>query len=476
MEESGRDSIYKAARKIKKRENSLYNALRSIYEDSIFVSEISELWPEVPLVGNLRCGLWYSRSLHSTCYFKSTDGHSNNWSFSTARLNIHVALLAAGRGGCMIVDSTRRGKRFPDSMSKTIPIWACVLNRAVRDLIDISPWDCSLHLPLWVSQTERASIETRLDEWTLLLKQSGADIASLAASLRKPLRPLWISHRTVIWLNHVPHHESWDFTPVILLSASASSSDCAPHHTTTSQFSWSYIPGAGDDEETWAKGLSPSLFWKHAYDLINSPPHLCNRMVADIVESTRLTVQPLLSHHLPLASQTQTFSISFLASTNLALSPSHLAADAAHVDCILNCDQRSISARLPSDDLYLHLPMVTSKFNRFSLLNNLPKAVSFAKFNLSQGKRLLVCCNNGEDISVCVCLAILMSLFDEKGTFDDGKSFNATEVTKWDMKRRLVYVCKFATDARPSRGNLRQVFNFLIGGKRVHHPDTEGDE
>lgn len=35
------------------------------------------------------------------------------------------------RGGCIIVDSTRKGKRFPDSMSKTIPIWTCVLNRAV---------------------------------------------------------------------------------------------------------------------------------------------------------------------------------------------------------------------------------------------------------------------------------------------------------------------------------------------------------
>lgn len=31
----------------------------------------------------------------------------------------------------MIVDSTRKGKRFPDSMSKTIPIWTCVLNRAI---------------------------------------------------------------------------------------------------------------------------------------------------------------------------------------------------------------------------------------------------------------------------------------------------------------------------------------------------------
>lgn len=36
----------------------------------------------------------------------------------------------------MIVDSTRKGKRFPDSMSKTIPIWACVLNRAISNYRD----------------------------------------------------------------------------------------------------------------------------------------------------------------------------------------------------------------------------------------------------------------------------------------------------------------------------------------------------
>lgn len=62
------------------------------------------------------------------------------------------------------------------------------------------------------------------------------------------------------------------------------------------------------------------------------------------------------------------------------------------------------------------------------------------------------------------------------GNFDDGKSFNLTQVTKWDIRRRLVYVCKFATNARPSRGNLRQVFNFLIGGKCIQHLDAARDE
>ena len=26
---------------------------------------------------------------------------------------------------------------------------------------------------------------------------------------------------------------------------------------------YDYVPGAGDDEESWAQGLTPSLFWSH---------------------------------------------------------------------------------------------------------------------------------------------------------------------------------------------------------------------
>lgn len=44
----------------------------------------------------------------------------------------------------MIIDSTRRGKRFPDSMSKTIPIWTCVLNRSVYSYISKRHFDDSL--------------------------------------------------------------------------------------------------------------------------------------------------------------------------------------------------------------------------------------------------------------------------------------------------------------------------------------------
>uniref|UniRef100_A0A2C9UAF7 Rit1 N-terminal domain-containing protein n=1 Tax=Manihot esculenta TaxID=3983 RepID=A0A2C9UAF7_MANES len=499
MDSEGKISIYRAVRTIKRRDNTLYNALRSIYEDSIFVGEISQLWPDLPLLANLRCGLWYSPKFDATCYFKSTDGHSNNWSFNTSRLNLHIAELAGQKGGCIIVDSTRKGKRFPDSMSKTIPIWTCVLNRSILNHIsklrdsgtimqeeaDSSKhaentrmlsqnWDCSLHLPLWVPETEKAAIEERIDGWSKQLEDSGADIASVASCLKKPLRPLWISQKTVIWLNEVPDHDSWDFTPIILVSTSFSSG--IYQHRTTSEFSWSYIAGAGDDEESWARGLSPSLFWKHAFDLISSGPDLCNQKVADIVEKDRVyraqrgqnapqvtlkppensdstaefsQMDPSLSLDLSNGNSTlmsrnidEDHAVFWLGSTNLALGTTQHA-HASDVDCILNCDQESFQTHLQDSEAYLHLPMLSSKLDRFSILSNLPAAVSFAKANLGKGNRLLVCCNNG--------------------TFDDGESFRNIQITKCEMRRRLIFICKFAVTARPSRGNLKQVFAFLSG-------------
>lgn len=410
-------------------------------------------------------------------------------------------------------------------MSKTIPIWACVLNRAIEKHLhrmsgesqrdgesesNISPnetadmnlnsidWDSSLHLPLWVPQNEKAAIEECLEEWTKQLEACGSDIGSFASILRKPLRPLWISQKTLIWLNEVPDYDTWDFTPIILVSASAT--DGLIQQRTTSEFSWHYISGAGDDEESWARGLTPNLFWKHAFDLIDSGPDLCNHQVAEIVEKERIyhaqkgeyspqvTVKPrkllvsndstsdvassiscqfmnteVLINSMSIGSSNGEHSIFWLGSTNLAVAGTLDAANLLDdVDCVLNCDSKSnVTFSFSSADSYLHLPIVTSKVDKFSIINNLPCAIDFAKLNLIRGKKLLICCHNGEDISVCVCLAILTYLFDEGGSFDGGKSFMHTCITKWEMRKRLVFICKFAINARPSRGNLKQVFGFL---------------
>ncbi|CAA0838623.1 initiator tRNA phosphoribosyl transferase family protein [Striga hermonthica] len=381
MEEE-RQTIYKISRTIKRRESSLYNALRSIYQDSIFVGEISQLWPDLPLLANLRCGLWHRARVD--CKYSSD--------IESATSNAH------------------------DSREQFL-----------------SDWDCSLHLPLWVSESEKAMIEKRLEGWTKELEASGADIASLALSLRKPLRPLWISQRTVIWLNEVPEYDSWDFTPIILVSAS--SSDGTFQHRTTSEFSWNYIAGAGDDEESWARGLSPHLFWKHAYDIISSGPELCNQKTANIVEKDRVSrarrgenapqvsVKPskipgnTISYQFgdPLVfddefvaegdKRSDDCCMYFLGSTGIAVGKSRLAIETPPAFCILNCDRESLPVSLENLEMYMHLPIV-------------------------------VCMTYY--ISICVSLAILTSLYDEAGHFDEGRSFNETQITKMELRRRLL--------------------------------------
>lgn len=90
---------------------SIHNRLRSIAEDAEFVSSVSEAYG-LPLVANERCGSWYIRPEDKvgSCYFKSTDGHTGQWGFSSRRLNVQVFDVLAEWGGCVVVDSTRRGK------------------------------------------------------------------------------------------------------------------------------------------------------------------------------------------------------------------------------------------------------------------------------------------------------------------------------------------------------------------------------
>ncbi len=107
-------------RQLRREEGHIFFRLSSIHTDSLFaLSTHSSLCRSLPLLANLRCGLWYLPLFHDTCYFKSTDGHVGHWTFSLSRLNLNVIDRACGEGeggrtGCVIVDSTRKGKEYPD--------------------------------------------------------------------------------------------------------------------------------------------------------------------------------------------------------------------------------------------------------------------------------------------------------------------------------------------------------------------------
>lgn len=86
--------------------------VHSITNDADFVRQQSRLL-DLPLVANERCGAWYvsPESRAASTYFKSTDGHRGQWAFSLRRLNLHLLTIIGTEGGCIIVDSCKRGKR-----------------------------------------------------------------------------------------------------------------------------------------------------------------------------------------------------------------------------------------------------------------------------------------------------------------------------------------------------------------------------
>ncbi|KAL4421701.1 hypothetical protein ABPG77_010645 [Micractinium sp. CCAP 211/92] len=410
-------SMNSVLRALKREESSLFSCVASIADDAQFVEQVSARYPGLPLLPNLRCGVWYvSPPLGATCYFKSTDGHNNNWSFSTVRLNLSTAEAAAAAGGCVIVDATRRGKRFPDAMSKTIPMWCAVLNRAVHRLRQqaaapaaaphaaaavaagavpgAAPWDCKLHLPPWVSDVERNSIQQRLDGWVDDLFGVKPDLSVLVATLAKPLRCLWVSQDSHLWAEQGQAVDvaSLPFTPVVLVNASASATRerrCltlpaeAPGEEPLS-ISYSYCPGAADDEESWACGLSPELMWRHLRALLAAGP--------GGIEAASAAVQQLGS------------GIFLLGGTGLALSSAAAAAAPAvwqHVDAVLH----SAACR------FCWLRVRGSKDERHSLQQHLPAVLAFARAQLAARRRLLLCCDSGLDASVCAAVACLLAFY-----------------------------------------------------------------
>jgi hypothetical protein len=140
---------------------SIHNRLSSIISDSEFVASVASAY-NLPLVANERCGSWYIPPEEKTkgVYFKSTDGHMGQWKFSLRRLNLQLLDVVENWGGAVVVDSTRRGKSMPDALSKSIPIWCCVINRTVfggqsrHELF--TP-------PQAVSESEHTQMEDRID-------------------------------------------------------------------------------------------------------------------------------------------------------------------------------------------------------------------------------------------------------------------------------------------------------------------------
>ena len=243
---------------------------------------------------------------------QSTDGHCGYWSFNLRRFNPHVALKAAASGIVALVDSTRKGKRFPDAFSRTIPIWASVVNRAVyryremkegraKPALDAIPdeWK-NLVMPNWIPESEKRQVGPKLEEFCELLLSSDAmrpTLDDLVLNVVKPLQCFWVCPSThpatlengtlIADPIDLPCDERhW----IILLCPSDEQELVQDTHV------W-YIQGAADDEETWAQGLTAALFWKHRELLMEQEDELAEKIEQVVSGKGIAAHEAVLSHN-----------------------------------------------------------------------------------------------------------------------------------------------------------------------------------
>ena len=435
-----------------KRSNlSISNRLRSIAQDSTFVASLSALYG-LPLVANERCGSWYvpPAAKAASAYFKSTDGHAGQWGLSTRRLNLHLLDLIAERGGCVVVDSTRRGKRMPDALSKTVPIWCCVMNRVIFPDKVGEEWHGLYVPPGAVAESERSQIEARVPGFVEAFLALGVDLTGVRDRVEKPLRPIWRTQD-----DGLPGEEGVPgdgaFYPVVCCTSSR-------RVVGTEMSEAGYIQGAGDDTENWAHGLTAQIWWRHADELLRTAEGELPGLIESLVreggdeggkDSPRRLTDVLYVSALPVEDQ---------------------CARTCLVKLVPEVTDKGTWVRSKTE---MEVGIGKSKTGGRNLRHALPTICEFVKRFLDSHTtsseeeakpKVVVACESGRDLSVGTVLAL------DCWCFDDTSRLRAEEetasFTKAAIRVRLGRIMTAMPEANPSRTTLQSVNSFLMDWQR----------
>ncbi|EIN06604.1 initiator tRNA phosphoribosyl transferase [Punctularia strigosozonata HHB-11173 SS5] len=444
---------------LRKESLDIFNRLHSIDHDVRFVQQVHDRYHDVPLVPNLRCGAWYAdprRASIVPAYFKSTDGHTNNWNFNLRRPNLHLLPLIQEHTGIIVVDSTRSGKRMPDALSKTVPIWCAVINRALlpsQSGKQNDNWDTNLYTPPGVvSPSEHSHIEALLDGWAESLRASSYELHKL----RLPLRPIWITPSTSVFPD-IAIGEGAPFSPVICVSASQYVIDGVERRG----LGFSYVQGSGDDHELWGQGLTPSMFWAHKEDILSKARSELNEVVRNIVKrSAPYGPQRTMRSPTPIARVQGR--ILLCALSDLPEVPTTESSPKSEELCYVIIDRLDASdLKTEASTQCLRITARPGKPGQAGFLRKvLPQSTTFVGEKLRAGLRICICCESGRDLSVGVALAAIQLFFDDNGQLITvGQQSCCTKKT---IKTRLEWIIASRAEANPSRATLQRVNEFLL--------------
>lgn len=347
--------------------------------------------------------------------------------------------------GIVVVDSTRRGKRIPDALSKTVPIWCAVLN-----IVLFGQKDPLIYLPPHiVSASEKSQIEKRIPDFVDKFYAAGIDTDNIIKNkIKKPLRPIWVTPDAfnVQTVNEVDWKNMEEFHPIVLCTASVMAQD-----NTDFRPGYTYVQGAADDHEEWAALLSPDLLWDNIEilgDLETSDEQLQLKIEMLYAESKKMvaessgTINHYLSHIAPshywIGKTSDVFS-----------SKDALEQIESRFDVLVNLSETQSFTTSDSITLISH-PLPEGKKGSKQLRVVLPKLMETLAKHVES--RMLIICDTGSDFSVGLCLALLC-LYPPNGL--------SKARDKITIRQRLVMIMT-NHKANPSRTTLNAINSFLM--------------
>lgn len=350
---------------------------------------------------------------------------------------------------------------MPDALSKTVSIWCSVLNRL------LFPEMCDTHTlvvhPRLVNASETAQIEARLDDFVESAKKLQLDLEGLRRSLKKPTRPFWVS-RSLSDPSKSPPGKSdseSDTNTVYLCMASQYQESSIVESAT------GYVQGAGDDNEGWSRGLTPTIFWDFRAELRNTAegdlPDLIDRLVSkDTLRCNDPFSPQLLMPYSRLS---------------VARVPRDVLSLKAYTKVIVCAPIVTPAIKGQLGTKLVHMRCREGKLGSRDLRNELPK-LTLAIQIMESNETILLCCPTGKDLAVGVALAIICLYGDEAGTYakpnvsclssadEPAENISASQtsekIDKALIKRKLATIMAAMPTAAPSRATLNAVNSFLM--------------
>ncbi|GAA5957602.1 hypothetical protein JCM21900_000764, partial [Sporobolomyces salmonicolor] len=347
--------------------------------------------------------------------------------------------------------------RFPDALSKTIPLWCATLNRARMHLlppasdnssVSVEEWDRQGQLftsPQAVGPSEHAQIAAKIEAWAKDLATSSYDLTALKA-LDRPLRPFFVSPAST--LTYSPASAFTSCYPIICASASKLAEEADGMERTRG---FTYVQGSGDDHEAWSKGLTPRVFWEHADEILSASREDIDAVIARILNESSLPASLAATSLSPTAfTQIRATKIHL----RFAADPSiDIPAGLSHITITVS-KTAAVSVEMPTPKDLVARP---GKAGYATFFAGLEPSLELATKAIKGGRGVAVtvarCESQSEanDLGVAVALILLVRLFD-----GNGQLLDAAQGTNF-IRTRLQWILEAFPTVNPSRAVLNRV-------------------